>query len=149
MDKIVVFLNDASHAHATLGPLVQGGGPGHWILVACPPTLTRHIGRWVSTAARQQWRERWAAELFSQVEPMLKVQPGVRVEKMLARKPLLELATRLDQRLGGIKVFDARRPRLGRPDEPVSADAPVREFSRWTAPVALTTGLSAMLALAD
>jgi len=149
MDKIVVFLNDASHARAVLGPLAQGGEPGHWILVACPPTLTRHIGRWVSTAARQQWRERWAAELFSQIEPMLKARHGVRVEKMLARKPLLELATRLDQRLGGVKVFDARRPRLGQADEPVSADAPPQELRRWTAPVALTTGLSAMLALAD
>lgn len=148
MDKIVVFVNDASHAEQALRPLA-GGEPCHWIVVACPPTLTRHIGRWVSTAARQQWRDRWSAELFAKVEPVLKTNGGSRIEKMVARRPLIELATRIDQRLGGVKVFDARRPRLGQPDEPVSASTPEKEISRWAYPVAVTTGLSAMLALAD
>lgn len=148
MDKVVVFVNDVSHAEQALRPLMAGN-PTHWILVACPPTLTRHIGRWVSSAARQQWRERWAADLFTQVEPMLKGQVGSRVEKMVARRPLIELATRLDQRLGGVKVFDARRPRVGQTDEPVTDGAADRRVSHWAYPVALTTGLSAMLALAD
>lgn len=149
MDKIAVFLNDAPHAEQALRPLLQAGGPSHWILVACPPTLTRHIGRWVSTAARQQWRERWSAELFAQVEPLLKERAGSRVEKMVAKRPLVDVAVRLDQRLGDVKVFDARRPRLGRTDEPLEAGAPAHELSRWTYPVAISTGLSAMLALAD
>lgn len=149
MDKIAVFLNDAAHAEAALKPLLQSGQPNHWILVACPPTLTRHIGRWVSASARMQWRERWSNDLFAQIEPVFKAQAGSRVEKMMAKRPLIEVATRLDQRLGAVKVFDARRPRLGRPDEPVQAGAPDRELSRWTYPVAVSTGLSAMLALAD
>ncbi|MBX3622411.1 MAG: hypothetical protein KF891_20795 [Rhizobacter sp.] len=149
MDKIAVFLNDAPHAEQALRPLLKGGEASHWILVACPPTLTRHIGRWVSAGARQQWRERWAAELFTQVEPWLKAQPGSQVEKMVAKRPLIDVAMRLDQRLGNVKVFDARRPRLGRPDEPVAAGAPAHEVSRWTYPVAISTGLSAVLALAD
>ncbi|HET7795609.1 MAG TPA: hypothetical protein VFL64_19640 [Rhizobacter sp.] len=149
MEKIAVFLNDAAHAQSMLAPLLQSSGPSHWIMVACPPTLTRHIGRWVSGPAKQQWRERWSAELFAQVEPLLKAQHGSRVERMLAKRPLFEVATRLDSRLGSIKVFDARRPRIGRPNEPLTADAPAHELSRWTYPVAVTTGLSAMLALAD
>lgn len=148
MDKVVVFVNDAVHAEVALGPLA-GGEQRHWILVACPPALTRHIGRWVSTAARQQWRDRWAAELFAKVEPVLKSNSGSRVETMVARRPLVELATRIDQRLGGVKVFDARRPRLSQPAEPLSADAPDRGIGRWAGPVAVTTGLGAMLALAD
>jgi hypothetical protein len=149
MEKIAVFVNDAPHAHHLLLPLLSAARPQHWILVACPPTLTRHIGRWVSASARDQWRERWATELFAQVEPALKVPAGSRVEKMLAKRPLIEVATRLDQRLGNVKVFDARRPRLGKPAEPLAVDAPASELSRWTYPVAITTGLSAMLALAD
>ena len=149
METIAVFVNDAPHAHRALEKLMSAGTPRHWIFVACPPTLTRHIGRWVSSAAREQWRERWAADLFVQMESTLKVQTGSRVEKMLAKRPLIDVATRLDQRLGNVKVFDARRPRLGKPDEPLAADSPASELSRWTYPVAITTGLSAMLALAD
>ena len=148
MDKVVVFVNDASHAEEALRPLA-GSEQRHWILVACPPALTRHIGRWASTAARQQWRDRWAAELFAKVEPVLRSNGDSRVETMVARRPLIELAIRIDQRLGGVKVFDARRPRLGQSDEPVSAGAPDQGIGRWAGPVAVTTGLSAMLALAD
>jgi hypothetical protein len=149
MEKIAVFLNDGPHALGALQPLLQTGAPRHWILVACAPTLTRHIGRWVTGAAREQWRERWSAELFAQVEPLVKAQAGSRVDKMLAKRPLVEVATRLDGRLGNVKVFDARRPRLGKPAEPLVAGATGGEISRWTYPVAITTGLSAMLALAD
>jgi hypothetical protein len=83
------------------------------------------------------------------MEPTFQLPAGSRVDKMLARRPLIEVATRLDQRLGNVKVFDARRPRLGKPDEPLSTDSVANELSRWTYPVAITTGLSAMLALAD
>jgi hypothetical protein len=132
-----------------LAPLVKEGDASHWILVACPPTFTRHIGRWVSAGGRQQWRERWAADLLAKVELMFEGRPGVKIEKMVAKRPLLDVAVRLDQRLGGIKVFDARRPRLGKPGEPLTAGAESHELSRWTYPLAISSGLSAMLALAD
>ena len=56
MEKIAVFVNDAEYARHLLQPMLQGEGPTHWVLVGCAPTLSRHIGRWVSQAARQQWR---------------------------------------------------------------------------------------------
>lgn len=149
MDKIAVFLNDAPHAAQMLAPLLQKGEASHWILVACPPTLTRHIGRWVSAGGRQQWRERWAADLLGKVELMFEGRPGLKIEKMVAKRPLLDVAVRLDQRLGDVKVFDARRPRLGKPDEPLAAGGNSHELNRWMYPVAVGTGLSAMLALAD
>jgi hypothetical protein len=149
MEKIAVFVNDAQHARAALEPLLRSGSARHWIVVACAPTLTRHIGRWVSGAARQQWRERWAAALFAEVETLLKADAGSRIDKMLAQRPLIEVATRLDSRLGNVKVFDARRPRVGAPSEALSEGNVGSELGRWTYPVAITTGLSAMLALAD
>jgi len=54
MEKIAVFVNDAAHARHVLEPLLEGGRPTRWIVVACAPKLTRHIGRWVSNAARTQ-----------------------------------------------------------------------------------------------
>lgn len=149
MEKIAVFVNDAEYAQHLLQPMLQGDAPTDWVLIGCPPTLSRHIGRWVSQSARRQWRERWAAEIFAGLEPALVARSGSRVEKMLAGRPLIEVSARLQARLQNVRFFDARRPRLGKIDEPITADQPAADGSRWAAPVAATTGLAAMLALAD
>lgn len=149
MEKIAVFINDAEHARHLLQPMLRDAGPTHWVLVACAPTLTRHIGRWVSHSARQQWLERWSSELFAQLEPELRTAPGSQVEKILARRPLVQVSQRITGRLGVVRLLDARRPQVGRVDEPISAGQPDGGASRWAGPVAVTTGLAAMLTLAD
>ena len=149
MEKIAVFVNDAAHARHLLQPMLTGADPVHWIVVACPPTLTRHIGRWVSHAAREQWRERWASELFEALTPELRTAAGSTVERQVAKRPLIDVSRRLEARLGMVRLLDARRPRLGKPDEPISATQPVSDVGRWAVPVAATTGLTVMLALAD
>jgi len=149
VEKIAVFVNDAAHARHLLQPMLKGADPVHWIVVACPPTLTRHIGRWVSHSAREQWRERWASELFEALEPELRMGNGSKVERQLAKRPLIDVSRRLEARLGMVRLLDARRPRLGKPDEPISANQPASDVGRWAVPVAATTGLTVMLALAD
>lgn len=149
MEKIAIFVNDAQHARHILRPMLQGGAATHWIVVACAPNLTRHIGRWVSHAARQQWLERWSADLFAQLEPELRAASGSRVEKMLARRALPELCQRLQSRQGPLRLLDARRPRVGRPEEPLTRDQPPAEGQHWGYPVAALSGLSALLTLAD
>jgi hypothetical protein len=149
MEKIAVFVNDAEHARHILQPLLQGGAPTHWIVVACAPTLTRHIGRWVSNAARQQWLERWSNELYAELEPGLRERSGSRVEKMLVKRPLTEVCTRLQERQGPVRLLDARRPRLGKTDEPLTVGQPPADGKGWAYPIAATTSLSALLALAD
>ena len=124
MEKIAVFVNDAEHALHIVQPMLRNAAPTHWIIVATPPTLTRHIGRWVSHSARQQWLERWSAELFAQLEPLLVATPGSKVEKMLVKRPLVEVSARLQARLGTVRLLDARRPRLGKTEEPISAGQP-------------------------
>jgi hypothetical protein len=148
METIAVFVNDASYARGILQSLLNGKGPIHWIVVACPPTLSRHIGRWVSHGAREQWRQRWAADCWAQLEPELSAHPHSRIEKMLTNRPAVEVAARLEARFGNVRLLDARRPRVGRPDEPLTAGQPLPKPG-WTIPLAATTGLSAMLSLAD
>ncbi|MFT3954088.1 MAG: hypothetical protein QM722_06750 [Piscinibacter sp.] len=148
MEKIAVFVNDAEHALQILQPMLRSAGPTHWIVVASAPTLTRHIGRWVSHSARQQWLDRWSTELFAQLEPLLRAAPGSKFEKMLVKRPLVEVSEKLQARLGSMRLLDARRPRVGKTDEPIAAGQPVPSHGRW-APVAATAGLSAMLTLAD
>lgn len=149
METIAVFVNDAGHARHVLQPLLQSGQPTHWVLVACPPHLTRHVGRWVSGAAREQWRERWAAELFAQLEPELRAQTGSQVEKMRARRSLVEVSTRLQAKRAGVRLLDARASRLGQPQEPLTVAQPSTQEPAWVGPLAVATTLSAMLVLAD
>jgi hypothetical protein len=149
MERIAIFINDAAHARHILQPMLCAAEPAHWIVVACPPTLTRHIGRWVSHSARQQWRERWAAEVFDVLDADLRSLPGGQIEHIVAKRPLVEVSRRLEARFGTLRLLDARRPRLGKPDEPISASQPASNVGRWAVPVAATTGLTVMLALVD
>jgi len=149
METIAVFINDAGHARHILQPMLRAQGPTHWILVACAPRLTRHIGRWLSNAARQQWRERWAAELFADIEPDLKMRSGSSVEKLLAKRPLTQLSARLESRRGGVRLLDARRPRFGKYDEPLTETQASERAARWADAAVVATGLSALLSLAD
>ncbi len=149
MEKIAVFVNDAEHALRIVRPMLEGAVPAHWIIIAAPPTLTRHIGRWVSHSARQQWLERWSADLFGKLEPVLRQVPGSKVEKMLVKRPLTEVSEKLQARLGPVRLLDARQPRVGKVDEPVSAGQSAQAQGAWAYPVAATAGLSAVLTLAD
>lgn len=149
MEKIAVFVNDVAAARHILEPMLKGGGPTHWVLVACPPTLTRHIGRWVTHSARQQWRERWSAELFDALQPELKARLGSEVETLIAKRTLVDVSARLLARLPQLRLLDARQTRVGRIDEPISEAQPAQAVNRWAAPAAATAGLSLVLTLSD
>lgn len=146
MRKVAVFVNDADHARDVLRPLLQDGEPTHWIVVACVPTLTRHIGRWVSAAARRQRAERWGEELFAQIEPGLRADARHRIERLLVQRDVQDAATRLQNTEGPLRLLDARRPRAGRPDEPLSVP---EARPRRGHPLVAATGLGFLLAFAE
>ena len=81
--------------------------------------------------------------------PDLKAQAGSEVETLVASRPLVDVSARLLARLPHVRLLDARQPRVGRIDEPISATQPAASANRWAAPVAATAGLTAMLTLAD
>jgi hypothetical protein len=148
MQKVAVFVNDVEHARGVLQPLLQADEPTHWIVVACVPTLTRHIGRWVSNAARRQRAERWGDDLFAQLEPALRLHTGSRVERLLVQRQVHDAVVRLQQLEGPLRLLDARRPRPGKPDEPlVEPAAPLRP--QRDHPLVATTGIGFLLAFAD
>jgi hypothetical protein len=149
MERIAVFLNDADHAREVISPM-QSSAPTHWMLVGCPPSLPRHAARWVSKAAHEAWIERWSSELFAQLTPALGQVAGSRVETMLVKRGARNMAGRLVALYGPIRLLDARRPRWGQMDEPLSPEPSVEHpLRRWAAPVTATAGLSSLLLLAD
>jgi len=149
METIAVFVDDADHARRLLLPMKPDGEPTHWVLVACAPRLTQRIGRWVSHSQREQWRKRWAAKLFAELEPALSGRPGDRVQTRLAKKPLQQMVAQLRREHGpALRLLDARRPKLGEIAEPLVGGKGAAR-GRWAVPIAVSGGLSMVLALTD
>ena len=151
MEKIIVYLDDASYAHQQLAPMRSGRPPAaasatHWVLVACAPRLTKRISKWVSHSARENWRAKWAEKVFAQVEPQLRAR-GDQVTTMLAKGPLPQLTRKLIAEHGASRVLDARRPKFGQDLQPVTADQPAAKDGRWEVPGAVA-GMGALLVLA-
>jgi hypothetical protein len=148
METIAVFANDVQHARHLLHPMLISRAPTRWVLVAVPPTLTRHTSRFVSHAALEQWRHRWADTLFAQLEPELKAAGGT-VECMLAKRPLVNVTARLQAREPQLRLLDARSPALGHHDEPIEEGQPDdKTENNWITPVAVTGLGATVLALA-
>lgn len=149
METIAVFADDAEYARHIVQPMLNGSMPTHWVVVACAPRLTHRISKWVSHSAREQWRSKWAAKLFDDLLPTFKAQPGTSVEAMLAKGPLVDISKSLRSRFAEVRVLDARRPKLGHTSEVLDVEQPAAQAPNWTYPVAVTSGLSVVLALAD
>lgn len=155
MDKIIVYLDDATHALQQLAPMAGGMNRNTgaaatgtlWILVACPPRLTKYVSRWVTHSARENWRKKWSDVQFAQITPALTATGGS-VTTLVARGPLVAQTERLLAAHTHARVLDARRERLGEDMEPVTAAQPTEHGSRWTVP-GMVAGMGALLVLAS
>jgi hypothetical protein len=110
----LVYVDDAAHALAKIGPELTRGDAQHWVLVACAPKMTHRISKWVSHTARENWRAKWADKLFSQLVPALQRQHQ-QVTTYVARGPLPPLTDELLQRFPNAQLQDLRRPKMQDP----------------------------------
>ena len=151
MDNIIVYVDDADYALHQLKPMEGSHAglrqPTHWIVVACPPRMTRHASKWVNHATRQKWRAKWSENLCAQIRPEL-LAHGDRCTTVLAHGPLVEMTRRLIETHGTARVLDARRPKFGQDLAPVAAGQPASQDARWAVPGAVA-GMGAFLVLAS
>jgi hypothetical protein len=151
METIIVVLDCADYARQLLAPMVGATastrvGGTHWVLVACPPRLPRHVARWVSHDARDSWRAEWARQALARIAPALQ-QRGDTVTPVLAEGVLVRLTDKLIAQHAASRVLDARRPKFGEQFHPVTRDQPERADARWEVPGAVA-GMGAFLLLA-
>ena len=146
MENIIVVLDDAEHALNQVLPMRKEGTSTRWILVACPPRLTRHISRWVNQGSRNAWRKRWSQELLVKVQPEL-TRNGDTCELRLLSGKLSDLTESLQKEFALARVLDARRPKVGQDLEPATASQPSGPSSSWVLPGG-TAALGAMIILA-
>lgn len=154
MEHIAAYINDIEHAHRTIAPLLaERAGPTRWTFVICTPRLTQRIGRFVTQRNRELWRDQWAERLWQSLQPMLLARsgPAATFEWRVAKGPLVDITNQLRQQHGtGLRVLDARRPKMGEALPSVVPEMPAATRSdRLTAPAAVTSALSVMLVLAD
>ncbi len=146
MENIIVVLDDAAHALNQVLPMRKSEGATHWIVVACPPRLTRHISRWVNQGSRNAWRKRWAQELLAKVQPEL-TRSGDTCELRLLDDKLSDMTEGLQKEFALARVLDARRPKVGQDLEPATASQPTGPSSSWVLPGG-TAALGALIILA-
>jgi hypothetical protein len=149
MDTLIVYLDDAEFARHQIMPMLAPGAPAsartQWVLVACAPRMSRHIGKWLTHSSRENWRQKWSEKVFSQITPAL-VQQGDTVRCVLAKGPLPELTAQLMHTWGAGRVVDARRPKFGQEMPPVTREQPQAD-QKWQLPSAVA-GMGAVLVLA-
>jgi len=146
MENMIVVLDDATHALTQVLPMRKEGERTHWILLACPPRLTRHISRWVNQGSRNAWRKRWAQDLLAQVQPAL-TQNGDTCELRVLNGALAEMTEQLQKEFSLARVLDARRPKVGHEMAPATANQPATTANAWALPGG-TAALGAMIILA-
>ena len=150
MDNIIVFIDDAEYAMHHIAPMRAGNELSNprtqWILVACPPRMTRHISKWVNHTARQNWRNKWADNLFKVVRSQLE-SPRDHIATELANGPLVDQTQMLLAKYPAARVVDARRPKFGNDLAPLTADQPDTGNSKWAISGSVTClGLAMVLA---
>ena len=137
MERFIVYLDDAAYAQQQLTPLKSpGSAAAHWVLVACPPRMSRRVGKWVTHSARVAWRTKWSDRLFEQAVPAVQ-SPGDTVTTMVANGPLPALTRQLVLRHGAARVVDARRPKFGHELPPVTDASPGEHRAAWEVPGAV------------
>mgnify|MGYP006282637951 CR=1 FL=1 len=142
MEKMIVVLDDVAYALQQLLPMRVNGIATCWVLVACPPRLTRHASRWVSRAARDAWRAKWSEDLLDKVEAVL-LKPGDTSRRFEAKGNLADFTQSIQRETGPARVLDARRPKLCHDAQPATAGQPIKRDGQ----LALTGGSAAMGAM--
>ena len=133
METWLVYIDDKNHAQQQLTPMLIKGVPIQWVLVGCPPRLTRHAGKWLTQKAIQRWRNQWTQDNLQPIQALLS-ESGDKVHTQVAHGPLVLMTKQLQQEWGTLRVIDARRPRLGQDLPPVSDNQERTPQNPWMVP---------------
>jgi hypothetical protein len=109
METFAVYINDQEHGPQQVLSLLQSKEPARWVLLAFPPRMSRHMGRWLSQPAKKKWRLRWSEQALQEVTQRLAAQ-GDRYEvRILQQAPTPKLERDLRREFGNVRIIDARR----------------------------------------
>ncbi len=146
METFIVYVNDADHAQRQVVPLLQDRSGDHWVLVACPPRLNRHSGRWVSQPALRRWKQEWARDNLRDLVALIEGRDN-KASTRVAHGDLVAFTRQLRGELGAARILDARRPKVGVTLEAVTPEQPAEQQGALAA-AGGALALGALIALA-
>ena len=145
MEKFLVYVNERTHAERQVLPMLEQGVRAEWTLVACPPPLSKRAGRWLSTHAKQVWREDWARQTLAPLVEAIE-RHGDRVKWRVAQGSLVHMTQAIQMEQGAVRIIDARQNQAGQYLPRVSLRQPQAEQNPFALPAgAVALGTMAVL----
>ena len=145
METFVIFANDRTHVMNQVMPLLEDANAANWVLVGCPPRMTRHAGKWLTQRALKRFKDEWTETNLRDIEDILKKR-GDHVVTRVAITSLLQMTKALKAEFGPIRIIDARLQHQMQ-TLPALTESQVPEANTWVVPVsAIALGAAVSLA---
>jgi hypothetical protein len=145
METFVIFANDKTHVMNQVLPLLENANAAKWVLVGCPPRVTRHAGKWLTQRALKRFKTEWTDTHLSEVAELLK-QRGDNVVTRVAMASLLQMTKALKAEFGPLRIIDARL-QTQMQASPALTESQKPETHPWVIPVgAIALGAAVSLA---
>ena len=145
METFVIFANDRTHVMNQVMPLLEDANAAKWVLVGCPPRVTRHAGKWLTQRALKRFKDEWTETNLRDIADILKKR-GDHVVTRVAITSLLQMTKALKAEFGPIRIIDARLQHQMQ-TLPALTESQVPEANTWVVPVsAIALGAAVSLA---
>ena len=141
----MIFANDRTHVMNQVMPLLEDANAANWVLVGCPPRMTRHAGKWLTQRALKRFKDEWTETNLRDIADILKKR-GDHVVTRVAITSLLQMTKALKAEFGPIRIIDARLQHQMQ-TLPALTESQVPEANTWVVPVsAIALGAAVSLA---
>ena len=145
METFVIFGNDRTHMMNQVMPLLEDTNAAKWVLVGCPPRMTRHAGKWLTQKALKRFKDEWTETNLRDIADILKKR-GDSVVTRVAISSLLQMTKALKAEFGPLRIIDARLQHQMQ-TLPALTESQVPETNTWVVPVsAIALGAAVSLA---
>ncbi len=144
METYVIYVNDKVHAMNQVLPMLENTDHAQWVLVGCPPRVTRHSSKWLTQRALKKFKSDWTHANLQDLVQLLQAR-GHKVLTRVAQGPLVQVTHKLMAEFTQARVVDARKNRAF-DNLPAAVEQQKPESSPWVIPVgAIAFGTAASL----
>ena len=109
METFAVYINDQAHGPQQVLSLLESKEPARWVLLAFPPRMSRHMGRWLSQPAKKKWRIRWSEQALHEITQRMAAKGDSFEIRIVQQGPTPKLERELRREFGSLRIIDARR----------------------------------------
>jgi hypothetical protein len=147
METYVIYVNDKVHAMNQVLPMLENAQKAQWVLVGCPPRVTRHSSKWLTQRALKKFKADWTESNLKALVDLLH-ERGHHVLTRVAQGPLVQITQALKNEFTDARVVDARKTHAF-DNLPAVVEQQKPESSPWVVPVGAIAFGTAVSLVAD